>query len=78
MPVQHIGRLLSTNSLNEEVAHSVSLEKPGLPDTDLTDHFTPAPSAISSLDGTNNHSTHAHSSLVNLHVADVQTPPPNC
>lgn len=77
LPVKHIGCLLAGNSLNEEVAHNVTVEKPGISDTDI-DHFTPILSAINNLDGTNNHSTHSHSSLINMHVAEVQTPPPNC
>jgi hypothetical protein len=78
LPVQQIGAILSSNQLTEEIPHSLDygkklqIEKQS--DNYLLSVFN---YHLSDLNNTNNHSIHSHAPLVKLHIAEVQTPPPN-
>jgi hypothetical protein len=78
IPLRQIGAMLFSNQLTEELAHGADCVKKPCEEKELHTYF---PSAFDlqpqTLSGINNHSMYAHVRLVNLHVAEVPTPPPN-
>lgn len=77
IPLKQIGAMLFNNQLTEEIAHSCDCGKKPLADKD--DNYLPAReiSQASAILSTANHGIHAPSTLIQLHYAEVQTPPPN-
>lgn len=78
IPVQQIGAILFNNQITEEIAHGSDCGKK-LSAEKESDSYLPSYLAYHAQDvsGTNNHGILAQSPLVQLHVAEVQTPPPN-
>lgn len=78
IPLRQIGSMLFNNQLTEELAHTADCGKK-LSVEKETDNYLPSflTYYTDNLSSTGNHGIHAHSPLVQLHVAEVQTPPPN-
>ncbi|MFT4153016.1 hypothetical protein [Parafilimonas sp.] len=78
IPLRQIGAMLFNNQITEEIAHGSDYGKKPLEEKEVHTWF---PSLFASqtqtLAGTNNHSIYAHAPLVQLHIAEVPTPPPN-
>ena len=78
LPLRQIGCMLFNNQLTEEIAHGADCGKKLSFEKDADDYLPSAFHYTShELSITNDHSIYAHETLVNLHVAEVQTPPPN-
>lgn len=77
LPVKELGAILFNNQITEEIAHANCEKKPSI--EKHTDDYllSNINTTTFNLDCTNNHGMHAHVALVQLHVAEVQTPPPN-
>jgi len=78
IPLKQIGAMLFNNQITEEIAHTSDCGKK-LPGEKESDHYLPAWEYYSSVLAlsTSNHGIYASSVLVQLHFAEVQTPPPN-
>jgi hypothetical protein len=78
LPVKQLGAILFNNQITEEIAHANDGGKKHFSENP-SDHYLPvyAHSYVHENIGTNNHTTHGYFPLVQLHVAEVQTPPPN-
>lgn len=78
IPVRQIGAMLFNNQLTEEIAHGSDCGKKGNSEKEVHNFFpTVSNISIKELAVTNNQSIYSRSSLVNLHIAEVPTPPPN-
>jgi hypothetical protein len=78
LPVKQLGAILFNNQITEDIAHASDDGKKQTAEN-FTDNYLPVyyDSYAHQILGTNNHTTHGHFPLVQLHVAEVQTPPPN-
>lgn len=79
LPVKQIGAMLFNNQFNEEIAHAGDSDAKKQTIEKESDHYLPAYLNYFALEnpGTNNHNAQANFPLIQLHFAEVQTPPPN-
>lgn len=79
LPVQQLGAVLFNNQITEEIAHTPDCAKASSIEKQTDDYLlTHTISSEHNLSCTNNCNIHVHAAaLVKLHVAEVQTPPPN-
>jgi hypothetical protein len=79
LPIKQIGAVLFNNQITEELAHSSDCGPKKQASLNESDHYLPAnlSYALPESQCSNNHSIFAHFPLIQLHFAEVQTPPPN-
>ena len=78
LPVKQIGSILFNNQITEEIAHSAETVKKPLIEKQSDNYLSASLNYnINNFGSANKHSIHAKDALVRLHVAEVQTPPPN-
>ena len=77
LPVRQLGAVLFNNQITEELSHADDAKKQGAEKE--SDHYLPAfySCYFQEVGSTSNHTAQNNFNLVLLHIAEVQTPPPN-